>query len=334
LFGLVNACVGLWGTWLLRPLLPERVWGLRCRAVLVIAMLVAGMYFADRFTDLSEEHLFEGRIVYTTTTQYQRIVVTRRGGGFQLYLNGNLQFNSVDEYRYHEALVHPAMSHAQDPRSVLVLGGGDGLAVREILRWPQVERVTLVDIDPGMTALSTNFPPLAELNEKALQDPRVRIINRDAMLWLEEPGEGFDVAVIDFPDPGTYSLGKLYTRRFYGLLKQRLNRRAVVAVQSTSPLLARRSYWCVIRTMEAAGFQVRPYHAPLPSFGVWGYSLASLETIEGRLHPLPDLQFVDEDVLASLFVFPPDLGPEEVDVNRLDNQVLVQYYEADWSRWQ
>ena len=269
-FGLLNAGVGLWGTYLLQPLLPKGVGGLRGRAVLVIGLLVAGLIKADSLTNLAEENLFSNPVVHARTSHYQRIVVTAGETGFQLFLNGNLQFNSLDEYRSHAALVHPAMAVAGAPRRVLVLGGGDGLAVREILRHPSVESVTLVDIDPAMTELGRDFAPLRELNRGALSDSRVEVVNKDAMLWLEEPGEPFDAALIDFPDPNSFSLGKLYTTRFYRLLAARLTDAAPVAIQCTSPLVAPRSYCCVLRTMDAAGFAVRPYHAPVPSFGVWG----------------------------------------------------------------
>jgi spermidine synthase len=150
-------------------------------------------------------------------------VLTQGQSGFQLFLNGNLQFNSNDEYRYHEALVHPAMIASREPRRVLVLGGGDGLAVREILKHPSVEKVTLVDLDPEMTSLPDRFSPLAKLNGNALHDPRVQVVNDDAMIWLEATGEeSYDAAIVDFPDPNSYSLGKLYTTRFYRLLKNRL----------------------------------------------------------------------------------------------------------------
>src|SRR5262249_14954714 len=150
-------------------------------------------------TSLAEERLFTDDVVYTKTTPYQRIVVTRGKAGFNLFLNGHLQFASADEYRYHEALVHPAMAVAGTPRRVLVLGAGDGRALREVLKSPSVEAVTLVDLDPDMTQLSERYPPLALLNQNAYQDPRVTVVNQDAYIWLEEPGEPFDAAFIDFP---------------------------------------------------------------------------------------------------------------------------------------
>ncbi|MGE3315458.1 MAG: polyamine aminopropyltransferase [Planctomycetaceae bacterium] len=337
-FGMINALVGLWGTWLLQPILPRRVGGLRGRAVLVLGLLTAAFIKADSLTTLAEDNLFPNPVVQAQTSSYQRIVLTQGESGFQLFLNGNLQFNSNDEYRYHEALVHPAMIASGNPRRVLVLGGGDGLAVREILKHPTVERITLVDLDPEMTSLADRFPPLAKLNGDALRDPRVQIVNDDAMIWLEASGdESFDTAVIDFPDPNTYSLGKLYTTRFYRLLKSRLNSDSRVSVQCTSPLAARSSYWCIIRTLEAAGFHVQPYHAAVPSFGVWGYALASPAaqaspaTVPGYLRT--SLQFLNDQTLRGLFEFPEDFSPVPVEINRLDNQVLVRYYEHEWNRW-
>jgi spermidine synthase len=334
LFGLLNAGVGLWATWFMRPLIPGSVSGLRGRAAIAIALLTVGLIKANSLTSLAEDELFADDIVYSKTTPYQRIVVTRGKAGFQLFLNGHLQFSSADEYRYHEALVHPAMVLAGEPRRVLVLGGGDGLAVREVLRYPSVSSVTLVDLDPGMTELSAKFPPLAALNNGAFSDPRVHVVNRDAMIWLEEETPPFDAAIIDFPDPNTFALGKLYTTRFYRMLKARLTPQAAVSVQSTSPLFARTSYWCIVKTIEAAGFAVRPYQTAVPSFGVWGFSLARATPFDLPARAPSGLRFLDDQALAGLFVLPADLASVPVEINRLDNQALVRYYESEWKRWE
>lgn len=333
-FGLLNAGVGLWATWFMRPLIKGGVAGLRGRASIVIALLVIGLIKANSLTLLAEVEMFADDIIFSRSTPYQRIIVTQGRSGFQLFLNSHLQFNSADEYRYHEALVHPAMTLAGSPRSVLVLGGGDGLAVREVLRYSSVESVTLVDLDPAMTDLAAGFPPLADLNKHALSDPRVRVINQDAMIWLEDAGEPFDAVIIDFPDPNTFALGKLYTTRFYNLLKKRLASHSAISVQCTSPLFARASYWCIIRTMEAAGFSVRPYHTAVPSFGVWGYALARLEPFEPPATAPDGLRHLDSQSMASLFVLPADLGPVPVEINRLDNQALVRYYDSEWKKYE
>jgi spermidine synthase len=186
-----------------------------------------------------------------------------------------------------------------------------------------------------MTGLAKRFVRLADLNKHAFDDPRVEVVSQDAMIWLEEGESKFDAAIIDFPDPSTYAVGKLYTTRFYRLLQRRLEDGAAVAVQATSPLFARRSYWCIVRTMEAAGFQVRPYHVPVPAFGVWGFVLAMRERFEPPTHAPPGLRFLDAEALKGMFSLPVDLGqgPEPVEINRLDNQVLVRYYDEEWRKW-
>jgi spermidine synthase len=320
---------------MLRPLIKGRVTGLRVKAVLILTLLLIALVKANRITSLAEDEMFADEIVYTKDTPYQRIVITRGRAGFQLFLNGNLQFSSTDEYRYHEALVHPAMMLANNPRRVLVLGGGDGLALREILKYPSVERVTLVDLDPEMTKLSNRFPLLAKLNQQSFNDPRVQVINEDAFIWVEQATEpAYDAAIVDFPDPNTYALGKLYTTRFYRLLRSRLSENASVAVQSTSPMFARNSYWCIIRTLEAAGFFVRPYYTAVPSFGLWGYALARKSAFEVPRNPPPGLKFLDDQALAAMFTFSKDIEPVPVEINRLDNQVLVRYYEGEWKRFE
>ena len=333
LFGFLNGCVALYGTWLLAPLIRDRLKGLRIRSALVLLLLVIAFINANRLTSLAEEDLFADEIVYATSSPYQRIVITRGKSGFHLFLNGNLQFSSADEYRYHEALVHPALSSVGSLRRVLILGGGDGLALREVLKYRTVEQVTLVDLDPRMTALSRAFPPLAELNLHSFSDRRVTVINQDAMIWLGRNQQRYDAAIIDFPDPNNFALGKLYTTRFYHLLRANLTADASVAVQCTSPLFARRSYWCIIRTMEAAGFSVRPYQTTVPSFGVWGFALARQHPFEVPSRVPRDLRYLDRPTLASMFVFPPDMTSVPVDINRLDNQSLVRYYEEEWKKW-
>lgn len=334
-FGMLNAGVALWGTWLLAPLIKTRLTGLRIRAVVVMVLLLAGLIYANKITSLAEDEMFADEIIYSKDTPYQRIVVTRGRAGFQLFLNANLQFSSTDEYRYHEALVHPPMLLTGSPQRVLVLGGGDGLALREILKYPSVQHVTLVDLDPDMTSLSSRFPPLANLNKNSFNDPRVKVVNEDAFIWVDETNEApFDTAIVDFPDPNTYSLGKLYTTRFYRMLRSRLTKDAAVSVQSTSPLFARSSYWCIVRTLEAAGFSVRPYYTAVPSFGLWGYALARATPFEVPSNPPSGLKFLDNQTLAAMFVLAGDIGPVPVEINRLDNQILVRYYEGEWHKFE
>ncbi|MFG0263457.1 MAG: polyamine aminopropyltransferase, partial [Novipirellula sp. JB048] len=336
-FGTLNALVGLWGTYLLRPILSGKgLAGLRGRAMLVVGILVVGIIKAESFTTIAEEAMLSHPIVYAKQSPYQRIVVTQSQQGFQLYLNGQLQFNSSDEYRYHEALVHPVMSASPAPKHVLVLGGGDGLAVREILKYASVESVTVVDLDPEMTKLAQEFGLLVDLNERSLLDPRVRVINQDAFIWVREATQLFDTAIIDFPDPGNYSIGKLYTTRFYRMLRDHLTDTARIGIQCTSPLVAPHTYWCVINTQRDSGFYAIPNIASVPYIGVWGFAYASMTPSAGRPITLATgvgpLRFLTPGNLNSMFELPSDIQPLDTELNRLNNQVLVRYYDQEWSR--
>ncbi len=351
LFGLMNAAVALWALWLFRHELPRRR-EFGAASAMVVALLAAGMAGAGQITTLAEEHFYQDRIAFAHSSPYQRIVVTGGHAGYRLFLNGNLQFAQRDEYRYHEALVHPAMAAFGAPRRVAVLGGGDGMAVREILKYPSVESVTLVELDPAMTQMFRDTPQLAQLNHGALRDPRVQIVNTDAFQWLQqgaapaaqEPAAGplaahggeafYDVIVVDFPDPTNFSIGKLYTLSFYALLEQRLAASGYAVIQTTSPLVARRSFWTVVQTVEAAGLSATPYHAHVPSFGEWGFIVAGRRPwrLPGTL---PDgLRFLTPHTLPLLFDFPADMARVPAEVNRLSNQALVHTYETEWGRVQ
>jgi spermidine synthase len=334
-FGILGVASALWGTWVLGTSLEPR--RLRIRAFVALAVLGGALALSQKIVLVADEALLLHPVAFTKQTEYQRIVLTQARSGVSLFLDGNLQFASVDEYRYHEALVHPAFAVAQKKENVLVLGGGDGLAVREILRHPEVRSVTLVDLDKGMTDLARELPLLRELNQRSLHDPRVRVINDDAMVWITQDHADvpklFDVVIVDFPDPNNFALGKLYTVRFYRLLKERLAPGGVVSVQSTSPLVARRSFWCVVRSIEAAGFAARPYHALVPSFGEWGFVLAGREELPLPSHVPSGLRYLTDGTVASLFDIAPDMSSVPVEVNRLNNQILVRYYEEEWQRW-
>lgn len=359
LFGLLNALVAVWALWLFR-------WELRrfaahaAACAMVVGLLLAALVGAEQITTFAEDKFYQDRIVFTAASPYQRIVVTDGKLGHRLFLNGNLQFAERDEYRYHEALVHPAMAAHGAPKKVAVLGGGDGMAVREILKYPSVESVTLVELDPAMTRLFTDNATLARLNGHALRSPKVQVINTDAFQWLQDgqsraagPPQGasapqggsepraagnvgaqdtFDVIVVDFPDPTNFAIGKLYTNSFYALLDRRLAASGYAVVQTTSPLVARQSFWTVVQTIESVGLQTAPYHAHVPSFGEWGFVLAS-----HRPWRLPEalpggLQFLSASTLPLLFDFPLDMARVPAEVNRLSNQVLVHTYEREWGK--
>jgi spermidine synthase len=330
-FGLLNTLVALWSLWLFRAEIPRwRVLAAQCAAI--FALLAGAMAAGDLLTTWSEDKFYGPGVVLHESTPYQRIVVTSQGGALRLFLNGNLQFNSKDEYRYHEALVHPAMAGFGAPRNVLVLGGGDGLAIREILKYPSVQRVTQVELDPEMTRLFSTEPALTALNHEALHAPRVHVVNADAFAWLEQHDDQYDVIVVDFPDPSNYALGKLYSTSFYELVDLHLSASGYAVVQTTSPLVARRSFWTVAATLEAAGLTITPYHVHVPSFGEWGFLIASRRPwVMPRALPA-DLRFLTLPGMQALLDFPPDMARVPAEPNRLSNQTLVRTFEDEWGK--
>jgi len=330
-FGLLNAGVALWALWLFRAELRSlAAYAFACVAtVMVLAGAFAG---ADTITRWAEDRFYGEAIVYAESSAYQRVVVTSGHGHVRLFLNGNLQFHSRDEHRYHEALVHPAMAAQGAPQQVLVLGGGDGMAAREVLKYPSVEQVTLVELDPHMTRLFSTAPMLTALNGNALNSPKVRIVNEDAFGWLEKNPGHFDVIVIDFPDPTNFAIGKLYTTSFYQRVDEHLAAGGYAVVQTTSPLIARRSFWTVAATIEAVGLDTTPYHAHVPSFGEWGFILASRRPWHLPQALPAGLRFLDLAGMPALFHFPPDMARVSAEPNQLSNQRLVHLFEEEWGK--
>ncbi|MEZ4475168.1 MAG: polyamine aminopropyltransferase [bacterium] len=326
--GLLNFGVALLNVWLFAGALrrPRR---LAAAAVVGTALLTGGMLYGNAVTAFAEGRLFADTIIYREQTPYQRIVVTRNDvtGKVRLFLDGHLQFAEQDERRYHEALVHPIMGLPGSRGRVLILGGGDGMAAREVFAWPGVERVDLVDIDPAMTTLCRTFAPVARLNEGALDDARLTVHNEDAFSYVREHTAEFDRILIDLPDPHNEALSKLYSVEFYRMVRRALRPGGFFVTQSTSPFFTREAFWSIAATVEAAGMAPQSYHITVPSFSVWGFTLAGEA---GTAVPEPSItvptRFMSADVLAAARVFPADTVATEVAVNSIFEPSLYQLY--------
>ncbi|MBN8530894.1 MAG: polyamine aminopropyltransferase [Alphaproteobacteria bacterium] len=335
LFGLLNVAVAIW---LLAMLKQDIPWVRLHRggAIAAFIALLMGFVYSDRIMEISESGQYPDSVIFSRSSPYQRLVLTKSGNDLRLFLNNNLQFSSRDEYRYHESLVHPAMASLDAPKRVLVLGGGDGLGVREILKYPSVEEVTLVDLDPLMTELFSTHALLREINRRSLHSPKVNIVHADAFQWLRARGSDaakFDFIMVDFPDPATFSLGKLYSSAFYRLLSNALAENGQAAIQSTSPFAARQSYWCIVETIKSAGLEATPYHALVPSFGEWGFVIAGHRPFTPAARYPDGLAFVNRETFSNMLSFPPDMGPMPAPVNTLHNQALVRSFEAEWGEY-
>ena len=332
LFGMMNIGVGVWTILAFRRELAN-VAGRLLRASALLFLLMLGFAMSDRLVQWGEHGFFGDEVIYSTSTPYQRLVVTRWKDDLRLYINGNLQFSSRDEYRYHEALVHPALESLPWARSVLILGGGDGLALREVLRYPNIRRVTLVDLDPAMTKAFASREELVRLNHASLRDPRVTVVNADAALWLKDSPQLFDAAIVDFPDPSSFALGKLYSVPFYQMLRQHVAANGLIVVQSTSPFFAPHAFWTIDATLREVGMNTTPYHLYVPSFGEWGFILASPQAqyqYQPPQHYRLPMRYLNADTTREMFSFPPDMQRIPMPPNRLNTQSLVHEFEHDW----
>lgn len=332
LTGMVNLiAAALVAGWLLPgQLRPRARWAATAALLSGATLLGALLVAADDIEVTARQRLYADPVVYAERSAYQEIVVTDRDGDVRLYLDGDLQFSSRDEYRYTEALVHPAL--AGDPERVLILGGGDGLAAREALRLRSVREVVQVELDPAVTALATGR--LAVLNSDALADPRVRVVSADAFRWLRErPGSDFDAVIVDLPDPDTPALGRLYSTEFYGLAAGALSPTGLMVVQAGSAYATPTAYWRTVSTVASAGLSVTPYHVDVPSFGDWGFVLASADSTPPELGISPGagpLRFLDEQVLAAAKVFGRDRGPRVLPPSTLDRPRIVEDMRKGW----
>lgn len=332
LFGIFNVAVGLWAIFAFRKELPYLQF-MKAQAISVLVFLTIGFAMSEKILTFAETNSYPDKVIYSKSSPYQRIVLTKGNDDLRLFLNGNLQFSSKDEYRYHEALVHVGLASLTNPKNVLVLGGGDGFAVREILKYPSVDHIVLVDLDPEMTRLFGKMPTLTALNGNALNSPKLKVVNQDAFVWLKAAKEKFDFVIVDLPDPSNFSVGKLYTNSFYRLLHQVIAPEGLAVVQSTSPYVAKKSFWTVESTLKSVGFNTTPYHVFVPAFGDWGYILAHHGTFTPPTKFPADLRFMGAEVLTSMLVFPKDMRVEDSPVNKLNNQILVRYFDEEWSEY-
>ncbi len=296
--------------------------------------MVFGMLFSENISKYIEGGLYRDKVILSEQTKYQRIVMTKHRDDLRLFLDGNVQFCSLDEYRYHEALVHIPMSKAAKREKVLVLGGGDGLAVREILKYPE-SHITLVDLDEEMIRLCSEDPNVTALNQGSLESDRLTIHTMDAYEYLENTTEKYDVIIVDFPDPNNETLNKLYTNVFYRLCHNALNEDGIMTVQSTSPYYATEAFWCINKTIASEGFFVKPYHLQVPAFGDWGFNLASKQELDSDFSIQVETKYLTNENINGLFYFGKDEQPEkELEVNQLSKPTLIQYYLEAEKNWE
>ncbi|MEL6535883.1 MAG: spermidine synthase, partial [Bacteroidota bacterium] len=341
--GWINFSVAIILFWRLSDKIPatSRI-GLVGLGIFTAVGLVAGLTFAKPIIRFGEQARYTDKVIYEEQSRYQKLVITQWKNHYWLYLNGNLQLSTLDEALYHEPLVHPAMLLHGHPQRVLVLGGGDGFAVREILKHPTVEQVILVDLDPAMTELGLNHPAMTLYNGHSLEDPRVEIRNQDGFTYMEETLDFFDVILIDLPDPKSTDLARLYSREMYRLCERHLTPNGVLVTQAGSPYYATQAFRCIEATMASSGLSIVPLHNQVLSLGEWGWVLGqkgagSDAVVKKRIQELSlpnslSLQWLTEDALMAITLFGKDLLPvDSVEVNTIQQPVLHRYYlQGNW----
>lgn len=298
-------------------------------------LLAGALLFSNTLLKEWSNNLYSDRIVYSKETQYQNIVMTKHKQDLRLYLNGNLQFSSIDEYRYHESLVHIPFGFIKQPERVLVLGGGDGLGVREILKYPSIKDVVLVDLDPAVSALAANNHHLKQVNANSIGDKRVKVINVDAYTFLLKNKTKYDVIIVDLPDPNNPSLARLYSREFYRLIDLNLRPEGIFVTQATSPFFAKKAYWTIFASIKAAGFpHALPYHVNVPSFGDWGFVVAARHLLDREQWTIDvDTRFLDKYAFERMWAFGKDIAFEKLEPSSIDRPVVVDHYLKGWTYW-
>lgn len=311
--------------------------------IAIFLLLVGGLFIGEETAFSFEQKLYRDPIIHTEQTEYQQIILTKEQGDLRLFLDGQLQFSSSDEYRYHETLVHPAMATAQSREHILILGGGDGLALRELQKYDEVKSMTLVDLDPKVVELGKTHRDIVNLNEHSYEDERVHVENEDAFQYLKNKQAFYDVILVDLPDPNNESLNKLYTMEFYQLLRNHLTPGGSIMIQATSPTFATDVYWSINQTVQAADLHTANLHVDVPSFGDWGFVLAKREAFTLKETEINvKTKFLTNDVLDGLTSFGKDIDQEITDekgnkvpleTNTLTRPTIIEKYEKAWRNY-
>ncbi|GAA4822297.1 polyamine aminopropyltransferase [Algivirga pacifica] len=302
---------------------------------LVSIVIFTGGFWAKDIINYGEQQRYKDKVVLQKQTPYQRLVVTKLKEDYWFYINSNLQLSTFDEHLYHEPMAHPVMKLQEHPQDILILGGGDGCLAREVLKYPSVKSITLVDLDPEVTALAKTHPIFTDMNKGALTHEKVKVINQDAFTFMEENQAFYDVVMVDFPDPKSIELGRLYAYEMYRMIYNRLRPRGVMIVQAGSPYYATKAFRCIEKTMQKADFNTLPMHNQVLTLGEWGWIVGAKEIPQEALKPtLQQLSFEDvdtkwltRDAMMMITSFGKDLVPiDSIEINTIHNPVLPRYY--------
>ncbi len=359
ILGIINFLVGILVLFTLKPLFVGN-WqrNLKGISVSVLIIIGIGLVTATPVIRYGEQKRYTDKIVYEEQSRYQKIVMTQYKSDYWLYLNSHLQFSTFDEWLYHEPLVHPVMQLATQPENesqqiynkkegkidVLILGGGDGCAAREVLKYSTINSITLVDLDPSMTNLGKQNPIIKSVNENSLNNERVKVYNSDAFNFLTDSMVFYDVMIVDFPDPKTIEINRLYSLEFYQLCYQHLRPQGIMITQAGSPYYAAKAFDCIEKTMQAADFETLPMHNQVLTMGEWGWVIGNKtlksEDLKKALQSLQiknvETKWLNNDAILQITSFGKNWKTneetkQEIEINTIHNPVLYRYYnDGNW----
>lgn len=358
ILGIINFLVGVLVLFTLTPLFAG-TWQSKLKVIslAVLGLIVFGLVGAKPIVMYGEQQRYKDKIVYDEQSRYQKIVMTQYKEDYWLYLNSHLQFSTFDEWLYHEPLVHPVMQFATQSESqskvnskkegkldILILGGGDGCAAREVLKYDNINTITLVDLDPAMTKLGKENLIIKKVNQNSLNNERVKIYNKDAFNFLADSMVFYDVMIVDFPDPKTIEINRLYTLEFYQLCYQHLRPQGIFITQAGSPYYATKAFDCIDKTMQAAGFETLPMHNQVLTMGEWGWIIGNKtlksEDLKKAMQSLQiknvETKWLNHDAMLQITSFGKNWktngkSNEDLEVNTIHNPVLYRYYEeGNW----
>jgi spermidine synthase len=337
IFGLVNIALGFFiYRFFSRQLSLDRKRTIEISAIIcALAFATLGL-FSGKLLNHWEDNFYRSRVIYSKQSPYQKLVLTKNKEDIRLYINRIIQFSSIDEYRYHETLALVPLNVAPYKKNVLILGGGEGLLAREVLKHPEVEQITIVDLDEAVFELAKENAHLRKINQDALHHPKVKLVAQDAMNFLQNATERYDLIIADLPDPSSEAVARLYSNAFYRLVSNALSTNGIFATQASSPFHTHKAYWCIYETLKAGDFtEVYPFHTYVPSFGDWGFIMASNQKLQPKKFnsDIP-CQYLDSTTVANMFFFEKDItNPGNLKINKLDQPFLLDYFLEDWEQW-
>lgn len=306
-------------------------------AALIIYLLFA-LLFINRLETRILTSQYRDPVVFMKLSQYQKIVVTKYKDDIRLFLNDQLQFSSVDEARYHEVLAHGVLSSIEEPKSILILGGGDGILAREVLKYPSVQHVEIIDIDPEVTKLARENRVLREINNDSMLNPKVKIINQDAFNYVRDSDTRYDAILIDLVDPANERVAKLYSQEFYIGALGRLSEDGVLATQATSTFFTPNAFKTISKTVQQADPKrnIYPMSINVPSFGEWGFVMSVPKDTQLFTNSIPEsARIANSDMLHKALSLPTDFDNDytKIKSSHLLNPHVYVVYTNDMERW-